>query len=98
MTFFCIADPASAPGFRLAGIQTREVATRAEAVQALAAARADKNTGIILVTSATSGLLGEELEEKISENPLPLILEVPSMGDTRISRSASELLKSLAGM
>ena len=50
MTFFCIADKDSSLGFKLAGIETIEVSTRADAAEALQVARADKNTGIILVT------------------------------------------------
>ena len=98
MTFFCIADKESSLGYRLAGIETREVATRPEALEALQAARASKNAGIILVTEKAAGFLAEEIKAHLNKDPLPLLLEVPSRGSRTKHKSAAELLKELVGI
>jgi len=98
MNFFCIADKDSSLGFKLAGIETIEVSSRADAAEALQVARADKNTGIILVTEKAASYMGEEMKSRISKDPLPLVLEVPSRGSIKKHRSAAELLKELVGI
>ncbi|MGE5308991.1 MAG: V-type ATP synthase subunit F [Deltaproteobacteria bacterium] len=98
MVFFCIADRESGLGFRLAGVETRDVSSRDEALDALSAARSDKDVGIILITSKAADLVRDEVSEHISLNPMPLILEVPSKGDFRPRKSAGELLRQIAGM
>jgi V/A-type H+/Na+-transporting ATPase subunit F len=98
MTFFCIADKESSLGFKLAGIETIEVSTRPDALEALQVARADKNTGIILVTEKAAVFLEEEMKAHIQADPLPLILEVPSRGKIKKHKSAAELLKELVGI
>jgi vacuolar-type H+-ATPase subunit F/Vma7 len=98
MKFFCIADSESGLGFRLAGIETRDVATRDEALAALSDAKFLPETGIILITGAAADLVRDEIAQQISLNPLPLILEIPSRGERRPQRSASELLRQIAGM
>ena len=98
MNFFCIADKESGLGFRLAGISTREVDSRAEALDAFAAARGDKELGIILVTAKAADLMREEIALQINENPVPLVLEIPSKGEIRPRKSAAELLRQIAGV
>lgn len=98
MDFFCIADRESGLGFRLAGIRTREVASRTEALDALAAAKSSKDTGIILITAKAADLVREEISQQITASPLPLVLEIPSKGENRPRRSAGELLRQIAGM
>ncbi|MCU0651187.1 MAG: V-type ATP synthase subunit F [Candidatus Omnitrophica bacterium] len=98
MTFFCIADKESGLGFRLAGIETMEVSGKPDALEALAVARADKDVGIILVTEKAASYLGDEVKAHIQEDPLPLVLEVPSRGLIRKHKSAAELLKELVGI
>ncbi len=97
MNFFCIADKDSSLGFRLAGIETRDVSSRGEALEALKVARADKEAGIIIVTNKAAAYIREEIKTHITSNPLPLILEVPSRGEKPRRKSAGELLKELAG-
>ncbi|MFA5099704.1 MAG: V-type ATP synthase subunit F [Candidatus Omnitrophota bacterium] len=98
MNFFCIADKDSSLGFKLAGIETIEVSSRADAVEALQVARADKNTGIILVTEKAASYMEEEMKSRISKDSLPLVLEVPSRGSLKKHKSAAELLKELVGI
>lgn len=98
MKFFCIADKESGLGFKLAGIQTREVITKSEARESLAVAKADKQVGIILVTEKAADMLRGEIEAHITDNPIPLILEIPSRGEFGKNKSAADLLKELAGI
>ena len=98
MTFFCIADKESCLGFKLSGIDTREVASRPEALEALRVARATKDVGIILITDKAAVFIREEIKAHISEKPLPMVLELPSRGQTPKRKSAAELLKELAGI
>jgi V/A-type H+-transporting ATPase subunit F len=98
MTFFCIADKDSSLGFKLAGIETIEVAARPDALEALQVARANKQIGIILVTEKAASYLGDEIKAHIQTDPLPLVLEVPSRGIIKKRKSAAELLKELVGI
>ena len=98
MQFFCVADKESSLGFRLAGVETREVASRPEALEALRVARLTKGVGIILVTEKAAALVSEEVRAHISDSPLPLILEVASRGQAKQRKSAAELLRELVGM
>ncbi len=98
MNICCIADKDSSLGFRLAGVETMEASTQKEALEALQVYRADKQMGIILITEKVMDFLSEELKEKILENPIPLILEIPSRGQIRKKKSAAELLKELVGL
>jgi vacuolar-type H+-ATPase subunit F/Vma7 len=98
MTFFCIADKESSLGFKLSGIDTREVTTRLEALEALRSARAAKDVGVILITDKAAAYIKDEIKAHINEKPIPLVLEVPSRGQTPKRRSAAELLKELAGI
>lgn len=98
MRFFCIADKDSGLGFRLAGIETYEVSSRPDALETLKTARASKDIGIILITGKAADLVRGEIAQQISMEPLPLILEIPSRGESRPQRSAGELLRQIAGM
>lgn len=98
MKFFCICDKDSGLGFRLAGIETRDVSSRSEALEALRVARATKEVGIIIITDKAASYIKKEVKFQITENPIPLILEVPSRGEKPQRRSAAELLKELAGI
>ena len=98
MTFFCIADKESSLGFKLAGVETREVATRPEAIEALRIARLTKGVGIILITEKAASFVRDEIQQHISQEPIPLVLEVPSRGAAGHGKSAAELLKQLAGI
>lgn len=98
MNFFCIADRESSIGFKLAGIETREAGTRAEAQEALQVARSTEGVGIILITSKVALFLREQIDELIYETQYPLILEIPSRGETKKGKSASDFLKELIGI
>jgi V/A-type H+-transporting ATPase subunit F len=98
MKYFCIADKDSSIGFRMAGIDTREVVTKNDAVAALKTAALTKETGVILVTEKISSLIREEINLFLQKNQLPLILELPSRGEVKKRKSVSEFLKETMGM
>jgi vacuolar-type H+-ATPase subunit F/Vma7 len=98
MTFFCIADKESSLGFKLSGIDTMEVSTKLEALEALRVARATKDVGVILITDKAAAYIKDEVKAHVTEKPIPLILEVPSRGQMPKRKSAAELLKELAGI
>ncbi len=98
MNFFCIADKDSSLGFRLAGLETREVSSQAEALEALRVARATSGVGVVIITDKAAAYIKEEGKGSSRENSLPLILEVPSRGEKPKRKSAAELFRELAGL
>ena len=98
MVFFCIADKESSLGFKLAGIPTREASNRAEALEALQEAWADKNTGVILVTDRAAAYIEDEIKVHLDNKPIPLVLKLASRGQKPSRKSSSELLKGLGGI
>jgi len=99
MNFFCIADSASSMGFKLAGVETREVSVRSEALEALKVATSSESVGVILITQKAALLIEEEMEELLYSKSLPLILEIPSSGtEAKKPKSVSEILKKAIGI
>lgn len=98
MNFFCIADSNSSLGFRLVGVDTREVSTRNETLEALKVALAKENVGVILVTQKVASFIRQEMDSLIYKRELPLILEIPSRGVAREKKSVSEVLKKAIGI
>lgn len=98
MTFYCISDTDSGLGFRLAGVETREVSNRIEALEALEACRVIEDIGILLVTAKAASLIRDELDKIIYQSQNPLILEIPSRGDIKKSRSVGDFLKEIIGV
>lgn len=85
-------------GFRLAGVETRGVSARSEALEALNVALATENTGIILVTEKARVFIKEEIDELTYRNQMPLVLVIPSRGQTGKRRSVGEFLKEAIGV
>jgi len=98
MIFFCIADKESSPGFKLIGLEVREVSTKPEALEAFDVALATLDAGIIIVTDKLSGFLRERIDEYIYEHETPLILEVPSRASLGRGKSISEFVKEAIGI
>ncbi|MDD5173311.1 MAG: V-type ATP synthase subunit F [Candidatus Omnitrophota bacterium] len=99
MRFFCIADRASSLGFKLAGVDTREVSVRSEALEALKVAVSSEDVGILLITQKAASFIEGELDELLYSKPLPLVLEIPSRGiDTKKPKTAGEVLKKAIGI
>ncbi len=98
MRFLCIADSASSLGFKLAGVETREVSARSEALEALKVAASSEGVGVILVTQKAASLIEAELDEMLYRKSLPLVLEIPSRGIEMRTKSVSEVLKKAIGI
>ena len=98
MRFFCIADSASSLGFKLAGVETREVSAPSEALEALKVAVSSEGVGVILVTQKAASFIERELDELLYSKSLPLVLEIPSQGVETKARSVGEILKKAIGI
>jgi V/A-type H+-transporting ATPase subunit F len=98
MRFFCIADRDSSLGFRLAGIETKEIVTKNDALEALKAVFLNKEIGVVLITEKISSLIREEISFFLQQNQLPLILELPSRGEFKKRKNVNEFLKETMGM
>ncbi len=98
MTFFCITDKESSIGFRLAGVDTREVSSRSDGLEALKVALATEEAGVLLVTEKAASFLRQELNNLMYKNQLPLILELPSRGGSAKRRSVGDYLKDIIGV
>jgi vacuolar-type H+-ATPase subunit F/Vma7 len=98
MTFFCISDKESGLGFRLSGIETREVSSRSNALEALKVALATEEAGVILVTEKAAAFLRQELNDLMYKNQKPLVLELPSRGESAKRRSVGDYLKDIIGV
>jgi len=98
MTFFCIADKDSSLGFRFAGIDTMEVSSRSDALEALKVGLATEDAGVLLVTEKAALFLRGELDSLMYKNQKPLILELPSRGDRAKRKSVGDYLKDIIGV
>lgn len=98
MTFFCIADKDSSPGFRLAGVETREVSTRSDGLEALKVALATEDAGVLLITEKAASFLKQELDNLMYRNQRPLIVELPSRGQVKKRSSVGDYLKDIIGV
>ncbi len=98
MEFFCIADKDSSLGFKLSGIETREVTSRPEALEGLKVALATSDLGIVIVTSQAAAWLRTEIDEIIYRQEVPLILEVPSKGGQVAGQGLEDFLKGALGI
>lgn len=98
MEFFCIADKESSLGYKLSGVETREVSSRPEALEGLKVALAMEKLGIIIITSKAASWLRVEIDEIIYKQEIPLILEVPSKGGQIEGRGIEDFLKGALGV
>ncbi|MBD3246583.1 MAG: hypothetical protein GF333_06175 [Candidatus Omnitrophica bacterium] len=98
MIFFCIAEPKSSIGFKLAGVRTREASTQREAREALKVALSLKDLGVILVTERVAVFLRQEIDTLIYQRQLPLVLEVPSQGMKTERKSVNQFIKDAVGI
>lgn len=77
MKFHCIADENTVRGFRLAGVSGQVVNTAAEAARAVAAAAAQRDCAIIIVTETVADGIRSQVEKMRFESSQPLIVEIP---------------------
>ena len=80
MKVLVIGHPEAVLGFSLAGVGGRVATTAAEVNQALDAAQASKDVGIVLVTHDVAELIPARMEHLKLRSTVPLIVEIPSQG------------------
>ena len=98
MRFYCIADPGSSMGFRLAGVETAEVDDERGARQAFREFLGRRDAGVIIVTGAASGLLEGEIDAHRRRQDLPLVLEVPSSDGAGRVPAVEEFVRKALGV
>ena len=80
MKVLVIGHPEAVLGFSLAGVSGRVATTADEVNQALDAAQASKDVGIVLVTQDVAELIPARMEHLKLRSTVPLIVEIPSKG------------------
>ena len=80
MKVLVIGHPDAVLGFSLAGVGGRVATTAAEVNQALDAAQASKDVGIVLVTQDVAELIPARMEHLKLRSTVPLIVEIPAQG------------------
>ncbi len=98
MTFFCISDRESSIGFKLSGIEVREVSGESETKKAMSDALSRKDIGVILITEKVLPFVKKEFEELVYSAHIPLVLEIPSRGKAEKEISVREFLKKAVGI
>src|SRR5688572_33464997 len=78
MKVLVIGHPDAVLGFSLAGVGGRVATTAAEVNQALDAAQASKDVGIVLVTQDVAELIPARMEHLKLRSTIPLVVEIPS--------------------
>lgn len=76
MKILVLGHPDAVLGFSLVGLNGKVVATAEEANQALDAALADAENGIILVTGDVAALIGPRMDELRLHSTVPLVVEI----------------------
>ena len=82
MKVLVIGQPEAVLGFSLAGVGGRVATTAEEVNQALDEAQASKDVGIVLVTQDVAKLIPARMEHLKLRSTVPLIVEIPSGGET----------------
>jgi V/A-type H+-transporting ATPase subunit F len=77
MKFFVIGDRQTVLGFRLVGIEGAVASEREDALDALSAAVARKDVGIVLITEAIASKMRDEVDARLYGMGFPLVLEIP---------------------
>lgn len=98
MNFLCIADKESSLGFKLAGLETREVSNKSEAKEAFKVVSSVEDLGVVLITEEVAEYIREEIEAFIYKQDLPLVLEIPSRSGAKSRKSLSDFLKEAVGI
>ena len=99
MKFYCIADEDTVRGLRLAGVSGQAVATAQEAGVALAAAAADRENGIIILTQEVAAGIRAQVDTHRLERAQPLIVEIPGpTGPLSGHKSLREIVQAAVGI
>jgi len=84
--YVIVTDPATAAGYRLAGVEVHEVSSPAEARNVIPPLLNADDTGIIGVSEEFMSALDPELLSRIEETYRPIIIPIPG----RLQKVASE--------
>lgn len=72
-----IAGPASAAGYRLAGLPTDEVGSPAAAVAALQARYQEPGLGVLVIEQNLLDATPDALRREVERRPIPIIVPAP---------------------
>jgi V/A-type H+-transporting ATPase subunit F len=99
VTFYCIADEDTVRGFRLAGVEGRAVASPQEAIEALNAAAACVEHGIVILTQPVAAWMREQVDTFRFERDRPLLVEIPGpQGPLAGRKTLHQLVHSAVGI
>lgn len=99
MRFHCIGDAETVRGFRLAGVDGRVVGNASETAEALAAAVAREDCGIVILTERAAERVRPQVEALQQERRMPLIVEIPGAdGRARGRKSWRQVVQEAVGM
>lgn len=99
MKFYCIADADTVRGFRLAGVAGQVATTAPHAAAALAAAVANADCGIIILTEKLATAIRAQVDGIRWAQPRPLIVEIPGPeGPVTGRKSLRELVQAAVGI
>ncbi|MFH1314477.1 MAG: V-type ATP synthase subunit F [Candidatus Eisenbacteria bacterium] len=90
MKFFVMGDRQTVLGFRLVGIEGKQVEERDDALAALDEAVLRKDLGIVLVTEAVANRIRDEVEARLYGMGFPLVLEIPDASGPSPERPSIE--------
>lgn len=94
-----IGHPEAVLGFELVGVHGRAAATAAEANQALDAALASSDIGIVLVTEDVARLIEARMNQLKLHSTVPLVVEIPAPGGPAPDQpTLSELVRRAIGV
>ncbi len=99
MKFFCIGDPDTAAGFRLAGVPVRIATTPEQTRAAVDEAAALPEYGVLIITEALADGIRSYIEAIRHGRERPLIVEVPGPGGPLPGRrTLREFVQEAVGM
>ncbi len=99
MKFFCIGDPDTAAGFRLAGVMARVAMTPEQSRAALQEAAALPECGVLIITETLADGIRPYIEAIRREQERPLIVEIPGPGGPLPGRKTlREFVQEAVGM
>ncbi len=99
MKVLVIGHPSAVLGFSLAGVHGQTATTADEANQALDAALADREVGIVLVTEEVAALIQPRMDRLKLRSTVPLVVEIPGPAGPLPDRpSLSEVIRRAIGV
>ena len=86
MKILVIGNPQAVLGFALVGVQGMAATNAEDANQALTAALADPEAGIVLITDDIADLIEARMDELKLHSTIPLVVEIPGPEGVRPDR------------